>query len=772
MAMTGPRSAPHQRLGAAAATLVVLGVAACENPRPPAACGPLPQVTVHAGEQASVTGCFNDPNGEVLTYSVSSANPGVAAVSLAGTTVIVDAVAPGNTFVTITASDPGGLQGQQGFQVMVPNRPPVPRGTIPPITVRVGQTESVDVSSYFAEPDGEALTYGAASSSPAVATVSAAGSTVTVTAVAKGTTIVRVTATDPGALSATQEFLVTVPNRAPEPVGTIADETVEVGGAVAVDLSAYFADPDGDGLGYAAMSSNASVAGVSVSGSAVTVTAVAKGTANVTITATDTEGLSATQVFEVTVPNRAPEPVGTIADETVEVGAAVAVDLSRYFEDPDGDGLGYAAMSSNASVAGVSVSGSTVTVTAVAKGTANVTITATDTEGLSATQVFRVTVPNRAPEPVGTIPDETVEVGGAVAVDLSRYFEDPDGDGLGYAAGSSSTSVAGVSVSGSTVTVTAVAKGTANVTITATDTEGLSAVQVFQVTVPNRAPEPVGTIADETVEVGGAVAVDLSRYFEDPDGDGLGYAAMSSNASVAGVSVSGSTVTVTAVAKGTANVTITATDTEGLSAAQAFEVTVPNRAPEPVGAIRDETVEVGGAVAVDLSRYFQDPDGDGLGYAARSSNTSVAGVSVSGSTVTVTAVAKGTANVTTTATDTEGLSAVQVFRVTVPNRAPEPVGAIRDETVEVGGAVAVDLSRYFEDPDGDGLGYAAMSSNTSVAGGLRVGFDRDGYGGGEGDGHCHDNGHGRRGSLSRAGVRGDCPQPRTGAGGHDSGRDH
>ena len=59
-------------VGVTCATLLVLGVVACENPQPPASCGPLPQVSVNAGETTTVTACFNDPNGDMLTYSATS----------------------------------------------------------------------------------------------------------------------------------------------------------------------------------------------------------------------------------------------------------------------------------------------------------------------------------------------------------------------------------------------------------------------------------------------------------------------------------------------------------------------------------------------------------------------------------------------------------------------------------------------------------------------------------------------------------------------------
>lgn len=60
-----------------------------------------------------------------------------------------------------------------------------------------GDSVTVDASSYFSDPDGEVLTYAAASSDEAVTTVTAHGGTVTVGGVTRGTAIIIVTATDP-----------------------------------------------------------------------------------------------------------------------------------------------------------------------------------------------------------------------------------------------------------------------------------------------------------------------------------------------------------------------------------------------------------------------------------------------------------------------------------------------------------------------------------------------------------------------------------------------
>ena len=284
------------------ASILLVSVVACENPQPPVACGAIPQVTVHAGESAMATACFTDANGDVLSFSATSSNTGVATVSIAGTAITVSGVAPGGASVTVTATDAGGLQGQQSFQVMVPNRAPLPRGAIPPVSIFVGQRETFDASFYFAEPDGQTLTYGATSSNPTVATVSVAETTVTVVAAATGTTAVTVTATDPGGLAATQTFQTTVPNRSPTPVGTIPHQTVAVNETVTISLMPYFQDPDGDVLTFAARSSSREVATVTVLGSSISIMAVAAGSTTITITAHDPGGLTATQQAGVTVP--------------------------------------------------------------------------------------------------------------------------------------------------------------------------------------------------------------------------------------------------------------------------------------------------------------------------------------------------------------------------------------------------------------------------------------------------------------------------------------
>ena len=529
------------------------------------------------------------------------------------------------------------------------------------------------------------------------------------------------TATDTEGLSATLEFATTVPNRPPLAIGVVPTDTVPVGETRTLDLPGYFTDPDGDILAYTAAISNSAVATASVAGTAISVTALAKGGAIITVTATDDEGLAATQEFAVTVPNRAPVLEGAIAPRTLEAGDTAVLEVSPYYTDPDGDPLVFAATASDSLVVAVSASGGVVRVAALAKGGARVTVTAMDPEGLAATQGFAVTVPNRAPLVKGRIPPWTPVAGDSATIELSGYFTDPDGDSLFYAAAASDTALVGTSVSHSTVSLTAIAKGWTIVTVTATDAEGLADTLEFAVTVGNRAPVPVGAMSARTLAVGDASTLVLSRYFDDPDGDPLVYTAANSDSTVAGVLVSGAALAVSAIAKGEATVTVSATDTEGLAAAQAFTLTVPNRAPLNVGTFPSLRLSKGGIGRLDPSSYFADPDNDSLIFEAASSNPNVARTWVSRDDVLVRAVKKGTATLTVTARDPEGLTATQEIAVLVrgsggsnANHAPVVVNTIPPQRLREGRSKTVNAASHFSDPDGDHLEFTTTSSDTSL----------------------------------------------------------
>ena len=700
--------------------LLVAGILTCDwitGPanQAPQAVGRIPDqiVEVDSAVVLDLAAYFADLDGDTLSYTAVPAAPATAGANVSGRMLAVTGVAAGETVVTVTAQDPDSLTAMQSFAVTVPNRVPLVADTIPDGEVFVDDTLEIDVAAYFVDPDGDDLEYGAASSDTARATVSLSGSEVSVTGMAVGAATVTVTVRDPGGLEAEQSFEVTVPNRMPVAVGTIGDRVLEVDSVTALDVTPFFADPDRDALNYVVVSSDLGRVGVVLTASEVTLTGVAKGGVTVTVTARDPGGLEARQSFGVMVPNRTPEAVSAIEDREVFVGEGVEIDVTPFFADPDGDSLEYSVVSSDTARVAVEGMGGAVTVRGVAVGTVTVSVTAGDPEGLVAEQDFEVMVPNRPPEPLGTIAALEVFVGDTAALDVAAYFTEPDGEALAYAAESSSSATAAVAVSGSSVAVAAMAVGGATVTVTARDPHGVWAEQQFVVTVPNRAPETVGGIADRVVEVDSIEVFDIAARFTEPDGEDLKYEAVSSDTSRVGVAITASTLGLTGLAAGSATVTVTARDPGGLEAVQRFVVTVPNRAPVTTGRIADQVVRAGDSAVVDLAAHFADPDGDTLVYAATSSDRTRATASVSRSALIVTGVAGGSATVRVSARDSAGLVATQSFHVTVPNQAPEAVGTIGNRSVEINRSFSLDISPYFTDPDGDALTYTATSSSTA-----------------------------------------------------------
>ena len=126
-----------------------------------------------------------------------------------------------------------------------------------------------------------------------------------------------------------------------------------------------------------------------------------------------------------------------------------------------------------------------------------------------------------------------------------------------------------------------------------------------------------------------------------------------------------------------------------------------NRAPTVASAVADRTVMPGSAaITIALASTFSDPDGDTLTYAASSSDPDRLAVERDGSQITLTPGAPGRYVVTLRATDPDGLSVIEVFRVTV-RAGTRDYDADDDGLIDVGTLAQLDAIRY--DLDGDGL---------------------------------------------------------------------
>ncbi len=337
----------------------------------------------------SIDGAFMDPDGDELTYSVTSADESIVMVSLSGTNLTITPVSKGMTMVTITASD-GHLNIAAALEVTVHNSAPKFVGMLDDQTMTVESDPiMIAIEGLFMDPDGDELTYEVSSDDDAVATATLSSSHMTLTAVSKGMTTVTVTASD-GDIHSSVSFNLTIANAEPNYLGTLNDQIVTKTLPMTVSVEGAFMDPDGDELTYEATSEDTAIATVSMSGTDLTIDGVAAGTTTISVTASDGE-LQVTGNFMVTI-ETIPNAVGTIADQTLQVGgAAETMDVAQYFADEDGDSLTYTAAGTG-NAATIAITGTEFSMTPYTKGTTSVVITAADPKNRSATQEFMIMV--------------------------------------------------------------------------------------------------------------------------------------------------------------------------------------------------------------------------------------------------------------------------------------------------------------------------------------------------------------------------------------------
>ncbi len=364
--------------------------------------------------QVSLSGVFDDADGDSLTITAGSSDNAVATVSVASdhSTLTASARSRGTATITVTANDGNGGTVSDSFTVTV-KAAPVVDSAISDITgLEVSDWRQVSLAGVFRDADGDSLTLTAAASDQAIAgmVLVAHESRLTVAGLSEGTATITVTAQDTDGNAVSDEFDVSVApqqqqppdpaNQAPTVASAIADVTiVNESGTSQVSLDGVFDDGDGDSLTVTAASSDNAVATVSVAAdySTLTVSAQGRGTATITVSANDGQGGTVSDEFTVTV-KAAPVVASPLADVSgLEMRTTREVSLAGVFSDADGDSLTITAASSDDGRATVSVAadGATLTLTGVAEGTATVTVTAEDSDGNRASDAFQVEVVKR-----------------------------------------------------------------------------------------------------------------------------------------------------------------------------------------------------------------------------------------------------------------------------------------------------------------------------------------------------------------------------------------
>ncbi|NGZ74689.1 Ig-like domain-containing protein [Saccharibacillus alkalitolerans] len=682
---------------------------------------PIKDFTMTIGEKSTIdlSKVFYDVDGNLSYYKAllvkAASAPELVTVAIDGNQLTIEAKQAGKITVRTQAYDSNNARVNHDFAITVNRNPEV--SDIPEQFVTLNAAaNTLDLNTYFTDPDGDALTYESVSGDPAIVKDALSGSQLQMQALDLGKTSITVTAKDGRGGKAVKEIIVRV-NRSPEKLDGLTDRKASVGTDVQVDLSNAFRDPDGDELAFEAAAQNASSASASVNGSVLTLVPLAEGPVSVTVTAKDGKGGTASQTFTLNV-NRSPKADQPVDAQEAMVGKGdIFVELAGMFSDEDGDPLTYDVRSAAPAIASAGLTADDrIRVSPLAGGETTVTVTADDGRGGKKSADFKVRV-NEAPTVLKPVGARFIQLtGGAVTVDLSGIFHDMNDDKLTLTAKSADPALAKAEASGTQLTLTPIAAGSTSVELTADDGRGGQVSDTFNVRI-NQAPKSLTSFADQLLTLGtGEKTISLNGAFSDLDGDALTYKAVSADPSVAAVSLSGSEIKVDPLAAGTTTVTVTASDGYEGETSKTFEVTV-NRPPIVAEGVQDRLVTLGtGDDVVDLSRTFRDEDGDSLTLTASSLSESLASVALNNATgeLTIRPLAGGTASIRIQADDGRGGVTARTFNVEI-NRAPQ-AGILADQTLSLGSLdKTIDLSGVFTDADGDNLILSVVSADPSVA---------------------------------------------------------
>lgn len=188
---------------------VLIGLLTACSGQPPVVCPDWEpaQLEVVTGNELVTGTCFRDPEGETLTITAVSSDEEVATVRVFGTYYQVRAISPGVATITLRAEDPAGGVASVSVPVLVPNQPPIALGSIPRARMLIGGSSRSTIARYFGDPDGQPLTFSAASGDPGVVSAAIEDSTrLIIRGITLGEATVTVTATDPGGLTASLDL--------------------------------------------------------------------------------------------------------------------------------------------------------------------------------------------------------------------------------------------------------------------------------------------------------------------------------------------------------------------------------------------------------------------------------------------------------------------------------------------------------------------------------------------------------------------------------------
>ncbi|MDT7834249.1 Ig-like domain-containing protein [Aquabacterium sp. OR-4] len=508
------------------------------------------------------------------------------------------------------------------------------------------------------------------------------------------------------------------PNQAPTGA-SLSDLQRNDGASVSLNLSAAFADADGDALQFSASGLPAGLQIDSASGvisgtlDRHASSAVPGGVYTVVITASDGRGGTVTRAFELTVAN--PPPLAGDDSATVAEDGVLNDQLLANDSDPDGDSLRVDTTPVSGPAHGGLVlrADGSYTYTPVANfhGSDSFSYRLIDADGGVTVATVHITVSPVNDAPVAVNDGVSTQEDTAVSIAVLANDSDADGDTLSVSAASAGHGSVSIGPGGVLqYTPAAHFHGSDTITYTVSDGQGGSSTAQVSVTVVavNDAPT-AGPLADHANTVGTAVSLQAGAAFADADGDALQFSA---TGLPPGLSLDAATglISGTPSTPGSYSVTVSAADGNGGTVSQSFQWTVAaaaNNGPNTVGSLATANASDGQTFSLATAGGFSDPDGDALTYSA---SGLPAGLAIDAATGVISGtlgsgasalVPDGVYTVTVTASDGRGGQVSQAFTLSVGNVGPS--AANDNVTLAEDASASGNVLLNDSDADGDAL---------------------------------------------------------------------
>jgi len=152
--------------------------------RSPEAAASIPDMRLRRPVLLDALTYFTDPDGDTLTYTVETSEAIVAFGYVSDDAELgIAPVGQGSATLTVTATDPLGASVEQSFLVTVGNQAPYSVADLTNLNMVVGSTNTLDLSGYFRDPEGQQLSHGARDLFQPGVAVSLTGSVLTLEAV-------------------------------------------------------------------------------------------------------------------------------------------------------------------------------------------------------------------------------------------------------------------------------------------------------------------------------------------------------------------------------------------------------------------------------------------------------------------------------------------------------------------------------------------------------------------------------------------------------------